>query len=154
MNKHDFLAEIHRTHEPFAAAAAALPGAAWAEPLPGMDGWTRKDVLAHVGWWNDHSARVVAALRAGAVPYDREADLEIDARNAAILEEFRDRDLANVRAFEADSFARLVAAVESASDEDLFTANRYAWLGEETLAAAVEWDSTKHYPDHLPHLAR
>ena len=57
-----------------------------------------------------------------------------------------------MRAFEAAAFERLAAAVEAASDEDLFTADRFSWLGEETLATAVAWDSTKHYPEHLPHL--
>ncbi len=57
-----------------------------------------------------------------------------------------------MRAFEAAAFERLVAAVEAASDEDLFTANRFPWLGEETLATAVAWDSIRHYPEHLPHL--
>ena len=57
-----------------------------------------------------------------------------------------------MRAYEAAAFERLVAAVEAASDEDLFTVGRFPWLGEETLATAVEWDSTRHYPEHLPHL--
>jgi hypothetical protein len=117
-----------------------------------MNGWTRKDALAHVGWWSDHSARVVTALRAGGVPYERDPDFDIDAQNRSILEEFRDRDPDEVRGFEAAAFERLVAAVEAASDEDLFTADRFPWLGEETLATAVAWDSTKHYPEHLPHL--
>ncbi len=152
MDKRTFLAEILATHEPLAAVAGTLADVAWAEPLPDMDGWTRKDALAHVGWWTDHSVRVITALRAGEVPYERNADFDIDAQNRTILEEFRDRDPAAVRAYEAAAFDRLVAAVEAASDEDLFTADRFAWLGEETLAAAIEWDSTKHYPEHLPHL--
>jgi len=57
-----------------------------------------------------------------------------------------------VKAFEAAAFERLVAAVETASDEDLFTPRLFSWLEEETLATAVEWDSTRHYPEHLPHL--
>jgi Protein of unknown function (DUF1706) len=117
-----------------------------------MNGWTRKDALAHVGWWSDHSARVITALVAGDVPYDRDPDFDIDAQNRSILEEFRGRSPGEVRAYEAAAFERLIAAIESASDKDLFTADRFAWLGEETLAAAVEWDSTKHYPEHLPHL--
>lgn len=152
MDKQTFLAEIRATHEPLAAVVGTVSDDAWAEPLAGMDGWTRKDVLAHVGWWSDHSVRVITALRAGAVPYERDPDFEIDAQNRAILEEFRDRDPAAVRTYEAAAFDRLLAAVEGASAEDLFTASRFAWLGEETLAEAVEWDSTKHYPEHLPHL--
>ena len=152
MTKKTFLDEIRASHAPLEAAIRALGDDAWLEPLAGMDGWTRQDALAHVGWWSDHSVRVITALRAGEVPYERDLDFDIDAQNRAILEEFRDRDPASVRAYEAAAFERLVAAVEAASDEDLFAEHRFAWLGDGTLAAAVEWDSTKHYPEHLPHL--
>jgi hypothetical protein len=152
MNKPSFLAQIHAAHEPLAAALASLADDAWADQLQDMDGWTRKDALAHVGWWSDHSVRVITALRAGEIPYERDPDFDIDAQNRSILDEFRDRDADDVRAFETAAFERLVAAVEAASDEDLFTAGRFSWLEEDTLAAAIEWDSIKHYPDHLPHL--
>ena len=152
MTKQAFLDEIRASHAPLAAAVRTLADDAWAEPLADMDGWTRQDALAHVGWWSDHSVRVITALRAGEVPYERDPDFDIDAQNRTILEEFRGRDAAAVRAYEAAAYDRLVAAVEAASDEDLFTADRFAWLGEETLAAAIAWDSTKHYPEHLPHL--
>ena len=152
MTKQAFLDEIRASHAPLAAAIRTLADNAWVEPLADMDGWTRQDALAHVGWWSDHSVRVITALRAGEVPYERSPDFDIDAQNRTILEEFRGRDPAAVRAYEAAAFDRLVAAIEAASDEDLFTADRFAWLGEETLAAAIEWDSTKHYPEHLPHL--
>jgi hypothetical protein len=152
VNKQTLLAEIRATHDSLVAVVDTLTDEAWAEPLPGMNGWTRKDALAHVGWWIDHSARVVTALRAGEVPYERNPNFDIDAQNRSILEEFRDRDPGEVRAFEAAAFERLVAAVEAASGEDLFTADRFSWLGEETLATAVAWDSTKHYAEHLPHL--
>jgi hypothetical protein len=154
MNRESFLAEIRAAHEPIAAVVETLADEAWAEALPEMHGWTRKDVLAHVGWWSDHSARVITALLAGEVPYERESSFDIDAQNRSILEEYRDLDAGEVRAFEAAAFERLVAAVDAASDEDLFAAGRYPWLEGETLAAAVGWDSTKHYPEHLPHLAR
>ncbi len=152
MNKQMFLAEIRATHEPLVGAVATLNDDAWAEPLPDMNGWTRKDALAHVGWWSDHSARVVTALRAGEVPYERNPNFDIDAQNRSILEEFRDRDPSEVRAFEAAAFERLVEAVGAASGEDLFMADRFPWLGLETLATAVAWDSTKHYAEHLQHL--
>jgi hypothetical protein len=86
------------------------------------------------------------------VPYERNPDFDIDAQNRSILEEFRDRDPDEVRAFEAAAFERLVAAVGDASDEDLFTHDRFPWLGDATLATVVAWDSTRHYPEHLPHL--
>lgn len=153
MDKQSFLAAVRSSHAPLAAAVAALPDDAWGDAVEGMDGWTRADVLAHVGWWSDHSVRVITALREGTVPYEKDAAFDIDVQNRAILEEFRGRDTAAVRAYEADAFDRLVAAISAATDAELFTAGRFPWLEEETLAAAVEWDSTKHYAEHVPHLA-
>jgi hypothetical protein len=152
LTKQAFLDEIRASHAALAAAIRTVADDAWVEPLADMDGWTRLDALAHVGWWSDHSARVITALRAGEAPYERDPDFDIDAQNRSILEEFRGRSADAVRAYEAAAFDRLVAAVEAASEEDLFTADRFAWLGEETLAEAVEWDSTKHYAEHVPHL--
>ncbi len=152
MDKQTFLDEIRASHAPIAAAVAALSDDDWTTVVAGMEGWTRKDVVAHIGWWSDHSARVITALREGRMPYERDPDVGIDARNRSILEEYRGRDASDVRAFEAESFDRLVAAVAAASDDELFSPRRFAWLDEETLASAVEWDSTRHYPDHVAHL--
>lgn len=152
MDKQTFLAEIRATHELLAAAIAGVPDDGWAEPVEGLDGWTRADALAHVGWWSDHSARVIAALRDGRAPYEQDPDVDIDARNRAILEEWRGREPAEVRDFEADAYARLVAAVEAASEEELFEPHRFGWITDETLAEAVGWDSSDHYREHLPHL--
>jgi hypothetical protein len=79
-------------------------------------------------------------------------DFNIDTQNKAILEEFRDRDMADVRTFEAAAFERLVAAVEALSEENLFEPGRFAWVTDDTLATAVGWDSTTHYPAHLSDL--
>jgi hypothetical protein len=79
LTKQTFLDEIRASHEPLAAAVRTLGDDAWTEPLTDMDGWTRQDALAHVGWWTDHSVRVITALRAGQGPYERSPDFDIDA---------------------------------------------------------------------------
>jgi hypothetical protein len=153
MDKTSLLDAIRHAHAPIEAAIAALDDAALLEPAPGMDGWTRKDVLAHMEWWNDHSARVVEALTAGREPYPREGPFDVDALNARILDQNRDRTAADVRTGEATSFARLVERVEAASEEELFEVGRYPWLGaDDALRQTVEADSSEHYPEHLPHL--
>lgn len=152
MDKATLLRDIRATHGPIEAAAgfddATLLGLA-----PGLDGWTRKDVLAHVEWWNTHSAAVVEAVRTGIDPYPGDDDTwDPDAWNARILADNRDRTPDDVRRGEAASFARLVAAIEGSTDEELFGEDPHPWL-DGTAAETVAEDSTLHYPDHVPHLA-
>jgi hypothetical protein len=152
MDKPALLAAIHAAHARLEAAVAALDDEGLKRPAPGMPGWTRKDVLAHVAWWNDHSVRVAEGLRAGGEPYTRDVPWNPDDWNARVLAENRDRAPADVRRSEAEAFARLVAAVEAASEEELFEEGRYPWLAGGSLADTVIGDSTDHYPDHVHHL--
>jgi hypothetical protein len=152
MDKDTLLRDIRAPHAPI-EAAAGLDDATLLGLAPGLDGWTRKDVLAHVEWWNVHSADVVEAVRTGIDPYPGDDDAwDPDAWNARILAENRDRTPDDVRRGEAASFARLVAAVEGATDAELFGEDPHPWL-DGTAAETVAEDSTLHYPDHAPHLA-
>ncbi|MHB8893002.1 MAG: hypothetical protein ACYC65_13280 [Candidatus Limnocylindrales bacterium] len=56
-----------------------------------------------------------------------------------------------MRRGEADAFARLVAAVEAATAEELFAEDPQPWL-DGTVAETVIEDSSRHYPDHLANL--
>ena len=152
MNGIELLTAIRDTHAGLAAAVAALDDEALAAPAPTLDGWTRKDVLVHVAWCSDHSARVVEALRAGREPYVHNPAWDEDTENARILAEHRDISAADARRWDAEAFAGLVAAVEAASEEELFEVGRYPWLGARSLADLVIGDSADHYPEHVPHL--
>lgn len=152
MDKDTLLREIRATHAPI-AAAAELDDDTLLGPAPGMAGWTRKDVLAHIEWWNLHSVNVLAGVRSGVDPYPGgDEPWDPDAHNARILAENRDRTADDVRAGEAASFARLVGAMEAATDDELFRADPHPWL-DGTAAETVADDSTRHYPEHAPHLA-
>jgi hypothetical protein len=152
MDKSTLLSDIRAAHAPI-EAAASLDDDALLGLAPGLDGWTRKDVLAHVEWWNVHSAAVAEGVRSGVDPYPGgDEPWDPDAWNARILAENRDRTADDVRRGEAASFARLVAAVDGATDEELFGENPHPWL-DGTLAETIAEDSTLHYPDHAPHLA-
>lgn len=154
MDKTTLLHDISRSHAALDVAAAALDKAGWLAVVPGMAGWTRKDVLAHVEWWSNHSAGVVEALVAGREPYPRtDEPFDIDAHNARVLAESVRRSLADVRRGEAEAFRRVVAAIEGALEDDLFAAGRFTWLDGGPLADVVVSDTSEHYPEHLPHLA-
>lgn len=118
-----------------------------------MDDWTRKDVLAHMAWWHDHSVRVIEGLRAGRQPYDAtDRANTTDEINRRVHREHRDDPPAAARQAFTDSFTRLLAALEPLTDEELFADDRWPWLGGEPLAETILWDSSRHYDAHREHL--
>ncbi len=154
MDKTELLRAIRDAHEPIEAAVATLTDEALHAETPGMPGWTRKDVLAHIEYWHRHSTAVLAGVRSGEDPDpDTGEPFDIDALNARVLAENRDRPGADVREGEEASFHQLVTAVETATDRELFDATVVAWLGDGNAADVVASDTYTHYPDHVPHLA-
>jgi Mycothiol maleylpyruvate isomerase N-terminal domain len=153
MDKTELLRAMRDGHAPIAAAAATLTNEALQADAPGMPGWTRKDVLAHIEWWHRHSTAVLHGLRTGVDPYPEEGDpFDIDALNARILAENRDRPDAEVREGVVASFNELTTAVEAATHRELFEDGVAAWH-EGTGAEEVASDTYNHYPEHLSQLA-
>ena len=147
------LRAVRNAHRSFASAARASSDESLLAEAPGMPGWTRKDVLAHVEWWNRHSTAVLRGLRSGVDPYpDTGEPWDIDTHNARVLAESRARTADDVRAGEAASFEELMAALEEATDHELFDAGVQPWL-DGTAIAMVAADTWDHYPEHEPHLA-
>ena len=130
-------------------ALAQLDDAAMAERID--DEWTRKDVLAHLEAWERRVVDLLERLRAGTDPGER---VETDELNARFYAADRDRTLADVRAGEAAAYERMVAAIEGASDEELFDGGHFAWTNGEPLAAWFRGDGDEHYDEHLEQLTR
>jgi len=152
MDKHTLLRTMDDAHNMLAGLISGLSDEALDAAAPGMEGWTRKDVVHHIAWWHDHSAGVAKALGAGREPYDA-STWDVDGWNARTLEEGRSMTALAIRNEEAQSYVRLRSAVEAASPEELFTAGHFAWMDGRILADTVEGDSFGHYPEHLAHLA-
>ena len=153
MDKPELLRAMRDAHAPIAAAVAALSDDALLAAVPGMPGWTRKDVLAHIEFWHRNSAAVLAGLRSGVDPHSAtDEPFDLDRLNAQVLADNRERSCADVRAGEAASFEALVIAVEAATDDELFGESTVPWMSG-AAADVVIGDTSGHYPEHVPHLA-
>ncbi len=86
---------------------------------PVFDDWTAKDLLAHVAWWDRWEHRTMKCMLAGAAP-DLSAIPNMDACNAAIVAEWRDRTLAEVLAELQAARADWVAWLRIMSGEEFF----------------------------------
>lgn len=152
MDKAELLSTITTAHDELSNLLIRISDDRLIEPA--MDEWTGKDLLAHLGWWHDHSALVVEALRAGRDPYDgKDPANSTDAINERVHREHLDDppDVARV-AFQ-QSFERLRAALEPVSEDDLFAMDRWPWLEGEALVETILWDTSRHYEAHVEYIA-
>jgi hypothetical protein len=149
--------ELKRTvldgHQRTAALIGRIPNERLGQPA--TDTWTGKDVVAHLAWWHDHSARVIESLRAGRQPYDRADPANTtDSLNDQAHGEHLDDPPDLTRLAFSDSFGRLLAALEPCTDEELFAVDHWPWLEGEALAETILWDTARHYDAHFEHLER
>ena len=126
-------------HEGWAAWWAHLEGVEPDATRP--DGWSLKDVIAHIAAWQRYSAERLAALGRGEPdpgPPAAEDDFNTGAREASLS-----RSWEEVRA-EAERAHRGFVATIEAVPEDTFARNE--GLGAFVVAA----NGAEHYEEHLP----
>jgi len=91
--------------------------------------WSAKDALAHMAYWTDHQATVLAARARGEEPPAVSSNYE--QANAACFQRFCTCSWDEVQSFADAAHARLVAAVRALSEEQL--AARLAGSGTRPL---------------------
>lgn len=154
--KSDLLYRIADGWGALEATVAGLPPRALTLPtLHG--GWSIKDEVAHVTFWEGRVLAVMQAALSGEEPPHPPLVgdwAKIEELNSAVLEESRRRAFDDVLADMTRTHEMFVRAVEQLSDDDLFDARRFAWTGGEPLAVAVAGDSYEHYPEHIRNIQR
>jgi hypothetical protein len=131
------------------AALAAIPDAAMLDRID--ETWTRKDVLAHLEAWERRVVDLLQSLRAGREPAER---IETDELNARFHAANRDRSLEDVRTNERLAYLGLIAAIDGATDDELFEGGHFAWTEGDPLAGWFRGNADEHYDEHLEQLTR
>jgi hypothetical protein len=149
MNRAMLLDAIAAGRERLDAALGSLPDAAMLDRVD--DQWTRKDVVAHLEAWERRVVDLLDSLRAGTEPPER---IETDELNARFHARNRDRTLEDVRSGERDAYRRLLAAIDGATDDELFEAGHFAWTAGDPLAGWFRGNTDEHYDEHLDQLTR
>lgn len=131
---------LRRSQEEHAALEALLAPLSEEEqtrPDVTEEGWSVKDHLAHLTWWEQRVIRVLAGAPdpIAAIPGKIEGE---DAVNAYVFAANRARSLAEVRgAFDA-SYQEMLRLIENVPDDML--ARRYEWISS---------NAADHYAEHL-----
>lgn len=145
-NKSELLALMRQSHQEFYNVMSRIPDERMDE-IALYDNWTIKDLIAHIGAWQQSLAGRITALRTNQPP-EAVGEKDIDKTNAIFLERYRKTPLAEVRAMEAASFAALEEQVRAASEEEIFEPHHFAAY-KYALLAPIAGDTYDHYPDHL-----
>ena len=154
MNKAELLEQMRVGRRRLDAALARVDDDRWLTPEL-LGGWSMKDLLAHLGWWEGWIVGIYATLLRGEAPYAQHLDQKtVDDLNAQALAKYHGQPLAEVRRQEEDAYRNLLAVVEKAPEEDLFDPHRFAWLQGQPLAEWIVNNAYGHYDEHLVDVLR
>ena len=148
MNKDALLDHIHAGRSRWESALAQLTPEQMTAPAL-FDGWSVKDLVAHIGAWERTAAAVFAALLSGQAPDFEIDEIALDAFNARFFAEHHDQSLGEVMAGEQAAYRSFLGLVEGASEADLFDRDRFAWMQGGPFAEWVGANTFEHYDEHL-----
>jgi hypothetical protein len=132
-------------------AVLAQVGDAWMTvPLP-ASGWSIKDILAHVTWYEQQMVAVLQPHSGPGPARDWLWEFTADKRNAILFTAQQDRLLADVRAEAQQVHAQLVAAVQGLTAANVREPQRFpdmprGWQPWQSIAR----HSYQHYQEHIP----
>ncbi|HKP51993.1 MAG TPA: ClbS/DfsB family four-helix bundle protein [Chloroflexia bacterium] len=145
MDKAKLLASIETKHKQLLETLALVAEEQMLEPhFEG--GWSVKDLLAHITFWEKNALGRVEAALSGESPTRLPGNT--DEINVRAFEESRDRPLAEVRT-DFDSIHReLLDRMAALAEDDLADRKRFAWTRGMSLRRLIMWDTDLHYVEH------
>jgi hypothetical protein len=140
MNKQQLLSKLERAWQSFTDSYAGLSDQKMLEPGV-TEGWSVKDILAHVTWWEEEALKHLPHILQGIRPPRYSVVYGgIDAFNAQMTELKRELPLAEVRRQHADTHARLIEYLQGVSEEQFTSETRFR--------RRLKADTYSHYPIH------
>ena len=117
-----------------------------------LDGWSVKDVIAHLMWHEKEIAGLVRARRlAGSDLWQR----PLQERNRLIREQYRDLSLADIREQAANAYEALLKELAQLGEDELADAARWRDFPPNVLAWEIVAQNTyEHYRDHTADIER
>lgn len=139
LDKATLLETIQTAYDRLDATLANLSDEQMTHTGGGGDGWTVKDALAHLIWWEHYTLRRLD----GAPRLIQEGEDDgttLDDTNKHVYEENRQKSLAVVLAEFRQAFQQMRATVEALPDER---------LADENTQSLIAGNTYEHYDEHL-----
>jgi hypothetical protein len=150
MNKQELLSKVRASRVRFDTEIGQVPTDEMTEP--NLDnGWSIKDMLAHIGFWEGRAADLLNTLQQGQTP---DGEREIDRLNARVYAEHQAQPLNEVVKWERSQYDNLLDEIENSSEADLFNPNRFAWTEGVAFYEWIAGNTYGHYDEHLAALRK
>ena len=147
-SKEAFLEDIVRAHDDLIGLLEGIPPARRSEPHVWGDGWTVKDLVAHLAAWHAlflgwHGEGLVG--RKPQMPAPGFKWNQTPALNRGIQEKHRDRPYQDVWAEFSNTYAAILEIVTRLSERDLLEPGRFPWTGENAIVTYLGANTSSHY---------
>ena len=118
-------------------------------------GWTVRDVMAHITWWEHYALERLQEAQQGQSPQllGHLSEADVEQINAEAHAEGRAKSLATVETEYPNVHQQLMAAIEDIP-EDRSASWWTLWPDEDSVWALVSYNTWGHYGEHLPDLKR
>jgi hypothetical protein len=115
-----------------------------------IDGWSIKDMLAHIASWHHRLLTWLDAAIRNAEPAISGPDNveEMDALNAQFYQENKSRPLDEVLTEFRTTHQQIMDIIQVMREEDLISPQRFAWTQGSPLWQLVAGDTYEHYQEH------
>lgn len=148
MNRQELTARILSSREQLEAAFARISDERMSLIILHGE-WSVKDLIGHLGFWENRVVSLFTTLRAGETP---EPIQDLDVLNAHAISELRTQSLAFVRRLDKNAYQRVLALLKEASDHELFDPDHFAWTAGRYFEEIISDNTWRHYDEHLPEL--
>ena len=147
-SKEAFLEDVVRAHDDLAGLVDGIPSDRRSEPHVWGDGWTVKDLVAHLAEWHALFLGWHAEGLEGRKPQMPAPGFkwnQTPALNRRIQEKHRDRPYREAWAEFSDTYAEILEIVTRLSDKDLLEPGRFPWTGKKPIVTYLGANTSSHY---------
>jgi hypothetical protein len=147
-SKKELLDRIETEHEAFVELAAKIPVKRYREEGVWGEGWTIKDLFAHLTEWEQMFLRWYRQGREGeqpALPAEGYKWNELPRLNRAIWKKHRNASWKRVHEAFERSYGEILSLTTSLSGRELLTPGHFAWTGKHPLTTYLGPNTCSHY---------
>jgi hypothetical protein len=116
------------------------------------NGWSIKDLLAHLGFWERRAVSMYQFLNGGPEPDPKPGSLTFDELNAQVHAAYQDMNLADAVESEQRAYQAIFNLAKDAPEADLFDPQRFGWTEGRPFSGWILDNTAGHYQEHLPDL--